>query len=121
MLSYLVSIARQLSTKTFQAMARQQLERNAALERAGFKVDPFGDIQEAINIRLGGHCIDIGTSAKIGKNLVKSDTAAERYTENGLVFSDGTELKDNFIVPATAFVGNLRHHVKTIFEPAVSK
>ncbi|KAK2126503.1 putative flavin-containing monooxygenase [Fusarium oxysporum II5] len=89
MLSYLVSIARQLSTKTFQAMARQQLERYAALERAGFKV--------------------------------KSDTAAERYTENGLVFSDGTELKDNFIILATAFVGNLRHHVKTIFEPAVSK
>ncbi|KAF9770014.1 hypothetical protein IL306_012484 [Fusarium sp. DS 682] len=70
MFSHPVSIARLLSAKKFHAMARAQPERYEALERAGFKVDPFGDIQEAINIRLGGHYIDVGTSAKIGKNLV---------------------------------------------------
>lgn len=51
-------------------MARAQPERWDALERAGFKVDPYGDIQDAINVRLGGHYIDVGTSTKISKGLV---------------------------------------------------
>ncbi|KAF4420527.1 dimethylaniline monooxygenase (N-oxide forming) [Fusarium acutatum] len=118
-----VSIARMLSSKTFHAMARSQPERYEALERAGFRVDPFGDIQDAINIRLGGHYIDVGTSAKIGKGLikVKSDAAAERYTEHGLAFSDGTEIKADVIVLATGFVGNLRQHVDKIFGSAIAK
>ncbi|CZR43891.1 uncharacterized protein FPRO_13699 [Fusarium proliferatum ET1] len=118
-----VSIARLLSFKTFHAMARSQPERYEALERAGFRVDPFGDIQDAINIRLGGHYIDVGTSAKIGKGLikVKSDAAAERYTEHGLAFSDGTEIKADVIMLATGFVGNLRQHVDKIFGSAIAK
>ncbi|KAF5706030.1 dimethylaniline monooxygenase (n-oxide forming) [Fusarium mundagurra] len=118
-----VSIARLLSSKTFHAMARSQPERYEALERAGFRVDPFGDIQDAINIRLGGHYIDVGTSAKIGKGLikVKSDAAAERYTEHGLAFSDGTDIKADVIVLATGFVGNLRQHVDKIFGSAIAK
>ncbi|KAJ4318836.1 hypothetical protein N0V84_006649 [Fusarium piperis] len=98
-------------------MARKEPERYEALERAGFKVDPFGDIQHAINVRLGGHYIDVGTSAKIGQGLikVKSDAAAVRYTEDGLGFSDGTEIKADVIVFATGFVGNLRKHVENIF------
>ncbi|KAK2686284.1 hypothetical protein QWA68_014845 [Fusarium oxysporum] len=123
MFSNPVSIARKLSSKTFHAMARAQPERYEALERAGFKVNPFGDIQEAINIRLGGHYIDVGTSAKIGKNLikVKSNALAVRYTEHGLAFSDGTEVKADVIVLATGFVGNLRQHVEALFGPAVAK
>ncbi|KAL9560680.1 hypothetical protein ACKAV7_015171 [Fusarium commune] len=118
-----VSIARLLSFKTFHAMARSQPERYEALERAGFRVDPFGDIQDAINIRLGGHYIDVGTSAKIGKGLikVKSDATAERYTEHGLAFTDGTEIKADVIVLATGFVGNLRQHVDKIFGSAIAK
>lgn len=65
-----VSIARLTSAGVFHAMARAQPERWEALEQAGFKVDPYGDIQDAINIRLGGHYIDVGTSAKISKGLV---------------------------------------------------
>lgn len=53
-------------------MAKAEPERWEALSRSGFLVDPYGDIQEAINIRLGGHYIDVGTSAKISKGLVSS-------------------------------------------------
>ncbi|KAG9502143.1 hypothetical protein J7337_004968 [Fusarium musae] len=118
-----VSIARLLSSKTFHSMARSQPERYEALERAGFRVDPFGDIQDAINIRLGGHYIDVGTSAKIGKGLikVKSDAAAHRFTEHGVAFADGTEIKADVIVLATGFVGNLRQHVDKIFGSATAK
>ncbi|QGI77016.1 hypothetical protein CEK25_003745 [Fusarium fujikuroi] len=123
MFSLPISIARILSSKVFHAMARAQPERYEALERAGFKVDPFGDIQDAINVRLGGHYIDVGTSAKIGKNLikVKSDAHAVRYTESGLIFSDGVEIKADIIVIATGFVGNLRQHAKMIFGPVVAR
>jgi len=67
-----VSIARLMSASAFHAMARAQPERWDALELRGFKVDPYGDIQDAVNIRLGGHYIDVGTSAKISKGWVRT-------------------------------------------------
>jgi hypothetical protein len=83
-----VAIARLLSATAFHGKARSQPERWASLEAAGFKVDAYGDIQSAISesvllfsvltkprlisvdVRLGGHYIDVGTSAKISKGLV---------------------------------------------------
>lgn len=44
----------------------------------------------------------------------------ERYTEKGLAFSDGTEIKADVIVLATGFVGNLRQHVENIFGSTVA-
>ncbi|QPC69277.1 hypothetical protein HYE68_000029 [Fusarium pseudograminearum] len=116
MFSHPVSIARHLPSGAVHAMTRAQPERYEALERAGFKVDPFGDIQDAVNIRLGGHYIDFRTSAKIGKKLinVKSDAIADRYTESGLGFSDGTKINSGIIVLASGFVGNLRQCVESI-------
>ncbi|KIW36784.1 uncharacterized protein PV06_11070 [Exophiala oligosperma] len=112
-----VSIDRILGGITFHAKARAESERWASLERAGFKVDPYGDIQEALNIRLGGHYIDVGTSAKISNGLikVKSDAAVVAFTEHGLAFSDGTTLDADVIVFATGFIGNLRNHVERTF------
>lgn len=146
MISNPVSIARRFSAKTFHAITRAQPERHESLERAGFKVDPFSDTQDAINIRLGGHYIEVGASAKIGKRLVRhayyvpsripttmehkltstqikvnSGAAAVRCTENGLVFSDGTEVKADVIVFAAGFIGNLRHHVEKIFGSEIAK
>jgi hypothetical protein len=69
-----VSISRLLSLRAFTAMAKAQPERWDALSRAGFNVDPYGDIHEAI-VRLGGHYIDVGTSAKISKGLVSISVA----------------------------------------------
>ncbi|KAH8665515.1 dimethylaniline monooxygenase (N-oxide forming) [Ilyonectria robusta] len=123
MISNPVSIARRFSAKTFHTITRAQPERHESLERAGFKVDPFSDIQDAINIRLGGHYIEVGASAKIGKRLIKANSgaAAVRCTENGLVFSDGTEVKADVIVFAAGFIGNLRHHVEKIFGSEIAK
>jgi hypothetical protein len=67
-----LALSRLLALRAFTAMAKAEPERWDALEKAGFKVDPYGDIQEAISIRLGGHYIDIGTSAKIAKGLVST-------------------------------------------------
>jgi hypothetical protein len=66
-----IAVSRLVSAANLHAMARAQPERWDALERAGFKVDPYGDIQDAVNNRLGGHYIDVGTSAKISNGLVR--------------------------------------------------
>ena len=65
--------------KTFHAMAAAQPERWEALERVGFKVEPYGDLQEILNVRLGGHYLDIGTSAKIAKGLVRTSFSSTAY------------------------------------------
>jgi hypothetical protein len=60
-----------MTSTVFHAMARADPERWNALERTGFRVDPYGDIQESLNVRLDGHYIDVGTSAKSSKGLMK--------------------------------------------------
>ena len=39
---------------------------------------------------------------------IKSDALPLQYTEDGLEFTDGTELKADFIVFATGFVGSMK-------------
>ncbi|PVH98865.1 dimethylaniline monooxygenase (N-oxide forming) [Periconia macrospinosa] len=123
MFSNPISIDRLTSAEVLHAMARAQPERWDALERAGFKVDPYGDIQEAILVRLGGHYIDVGTSAKISNGLikVKSDSSITSYTEDGLLFADGTETKADVIVFATGFVGNLKQRAAQLFGDEVAE
>jgi cation diffusion facilitator CzcD-associated flavoprotein CzcO len=98
------------------SQAAMEPERFDALQRAGFNVERYGDIIYIINERLGGHYIDIGTSAKIadGKIKVKSGVFVERYTENGLQFSDGTVLPADVVIFATGFRGNLRDDVREL-------
>ena len=79
-------------------------ERFDALEKAGFKVDRFGDIYSNIFIRFGGHYVDIGCSARIAKGEIKVKTEpVERLTEDGLLFEDGKEVGADLIVLCTGF------------------
>ncbi|KAH8422092.1 flavin-containing monooxygenase [Colletotrichum scovillei] len=91
-------------------MAQENSARFDALERAGFKTERFGDIISVLYDKLGGHYIDVGTSAKIsqGQIKVKADSTPLRYTSRGLSFSDGTEVTADVIVFATGFVSNLK-------------
>ncbi|OAL31909.1 hypothetical protein AYO22_00779 [Fonsecaea multimorphosa] len=122
-MSNAIAVSRLMTSHLFTAKAKAQPERWAALTRAGFNVDPYGDIAEAVNIRLGGHYIDVGTSAKISKGLikVKSDSPAVRYYEKGLVFADGTQIEADVIIFATGFVGNLKQHAAEIFGQEVAQ
>jgi len=51
-------------------MAKRDGERYDALEKAGFNVERYGDIAHIMYERMGGHYMDVGTSAKIAKGLV---------------------------------------------------
>jgi hypothetical protein len=61
-------------------MASEEPERFDALERAGFKVERYGDLTHHINERLGGHYMDVGASAKIVKGLVRKNLMHARST-----------------------------------------
>jgi hypothetical protein len=65
-----VSIRRQIAMKYLHTMARNDSERFDALERVGFNVERYGDITHVVFDRLGGHYMDVGTSAKISQGLV---------------------------------------------------
>ncbi|OAP55015.1 hypothetical protein AYL99_10715 [Fonsecaea erecta] len=110
-----LSVARQIAQRTLHPLAAAEPERFDALERAGFKVERFGDMHHHLNERQGGHYVDVGASAKIAKGLIKikSDALPVCYTQDGLKFSDGSELHADVIVYATGFVGNIR---QTVYE-----
>lgn len=69
-LSLPVSIRRQIAMNYLHNMARNDSERFDALERAGFNVERYGDMASVLFERLGGHYMDVSTSAKISKGLV---------------------------------------------------
>ncbi|KAI1793657.1 dimethylaniline monooxygenase (N-oxide-forming) [Ganoderma leucocontextum] len=56
--------------------------------------------------RLGGHWLDKGGANLIadGRIKVKSGVSVQRFTKNGLVLSDGTELPADVVVFATGYV-----------------
>ncbi|GAB7349290.1 hypothetical protein MBLNU459_g8434t2 [Dothideomycetes sp. NU459] len=112
-----LAVARLLVNANLHAAARNQPERFDALERAGFCTERYGDLLYQLYVRLGGHYIDVGASAKIAKGLikVKSDAVPVRYVEQGIEFSDGTLLEADVIIHATGFVGNMRGEVYRIF------
>lgn len=111
------AVAELMSCATLHDMASKEPERFDALERVGFKAERYGNIQENILVKLGGHYMDVGASAKIAKGLikVKSDALPVKYVKDGLIFSNGTHLKADVIVFATGFVGNMRRQVEQMF------
>ena len=66
-----IAIGRQIGLYHLHEQVRTDSARFDALERAGFKLERFGDILYHVNERAGGHYIDIGTSAKISAGLVR--------------------------------------------------
>ncbi|OAX33329.1 FAD/NAD(P)-binding domain-containing protein [Rhizopogon vinicolor AM-OR11-026] len=73
--------------------------------------------------RVGGHYIDTGTCQHIinGDIKIKNGSAIEGFTENGLRFSDGTELHADIIVFATGFGDHLDAVREACGDEVVSK
>lgn len=118
-----MSVARLIAAKNFHRMAAETPERWEALAKVGFKADPFGDIQHAINVKLGGFYIDVGAGKLIadGKIKIKSDSTPVAYNEEGLVFEDNSVLPADVVVLATGFLGNLKEHVARLLGKEVAE
>ena len=98
-------------------------ERFDALEKAGFKLERDGSIAEYVLGRFGGHCVDVGSCAKItnGEIKIKSDSLPVRYLEDGLEFADGSQLKGDVILFATGFLLNMKTQVSSLFSPEIAE
>jgi hypothetical protein len=90
-----LAISRKVAMIKLHAMAAEDGERFDALEEAGFKLDRFGDIISVLYDKLGGHYVDVGTSAKISKGLVSHIYYELRHFRCHCVVSLVTD--DNFL------------------------
>lgn len=103
-LTYPSKILREMINRAVWSGIRASPDRFDALEKAGFKLDRYGDTYDNLYVRFGGHYVDIGASARIAKGEIKvKGEPVARLTENGLLFEDGTELGADLIVLATGF------------------
>ena len=131
--------------RVLNGMAKAEPERFDALEKAGFKCIRYGDIVYQVFDRFGGHYMDVGASAKIANGLVrtfnirkhmvvcrnppltsahqikiKSDALPVQYSDDGIMFSDGTELKADVVVFATGFVGSMKVAIRELLSSEVA-
>lgn len=51
---------------------------------------------------------------------MKSDALPTQYTSDGLLFSDGSELKADVVVFATGFVGSMKGGIRELFGSEVA-
>lgn len=116
-----MSVARLVAAKSFHRMAAETPERWEALAKTGFKADPYGDIQHAINVKLGGFYIDVGAGKLITDGEIKmTDSVPVAFSEEGLVCNDGSVLPADVVVLATGFLGNLKEHVARLLGKQVA-
>lgn len=116
--TYPNKILREIVNQGVHAGIRAHPGRFDALEKAGFKLDRFGDIYENLYVRFGGHYVDIGCSARIAKGEIKMKTQRVKgLTENGLLFEGGEEVRADLIVLCTGFDHDFRKDAARILGP----
>ena len=97
-------VQREMANRMIHGLIKAYPEQFDALEKAGFKVDRYGDLYTNLYIRAGGHYVDIGNCARIVNGDVKIKAqAVKELTAEGLRFEDGSELKADLLVLCTGF------------------
>lgn len=113
--TYPNKIMREFTNRAVFNLIDSSPERFDALERAGFRLERKGDIYDNLYVRFGGHYVDIGTSDRIVKGQIKMKTEeVKEWTEDGLRFADGSELKADLVVLATGFHHDFRKSTREI-------
>lgn len=107
--TYPNKIMREITNSAVYAAVDASPERFDALERAGFKVDRYGDIYSYLYIRFGGHYVDIGASQRIVDGKIRMETrAVNGLSEDGLILEDGSKLPADLVVACTGFDHDFR-------------
>ncbi|KAK5136113.1 hypothetical protein LTR08_004164 [Meristemomyces frigidus] len=107
--TYPNKILRDMINRGTWSLVGQSPDRFDALEKAGFKIERYGDIYHNMYVRFGGHYVDIGASARIANGEIKIKTqSVTSLTETGVLFEDGSELPADLIVLATGFDHDFR-------------
>ena len=114
----------ELHKQATRVLADLDRELLAGLEKAGFKVD-FGDDGSGLFMKYltrgGGYYIDVGASQLVadGKIKIKQGVEIDRFTRDGVVFSDGTSSDADVVVLATGYQ-NMRESARQLLGDAVA-
>ncbi|KAJ7056138.1 FAD/NAD-P-binding domain-containing protein [Mycena amicta] len=105
------------------AMWESEKETHRGLRQAGMKlnmgIDGSGPFPLQFE-RFGGFWLDVGCAALIrdGKVKIKQGVEAARFTEDSLVFTDGSALPADVVIYATAYE-SIRDNMRALFSDAV--
>ncbi|KAF9459687.1 hypothetical protein BDZ94DRAFT_1171175 [Collybia nuda] len=111
--------------RTAKAIADLDKDILDALRNRGFRIND-GILGTGVVLlvwnKAGGYYLDTGGSQLIadGKIKIKSGGEIETFTEDGLKFDDGSELKADVVVFATG-LGDTRSHIEAVCGEEVSK
>jgi putative flavoprotein involved in K+ transport len=109
------------ATDAIAELDRDLLDR---LTKAGFKLD-FGDDGSGIFLKYlrrgGGYYIDVGCASLIadGKIGIRQGVEIERFTADGVVFTDGSSLPADVVVLATGY-RNMRESARALLGNSVA-
>ncbi|KAJ7246808.1 dimethylaniline monooxygenase [Mycena haematopus] len=98
-------------------------EIHAGLREAGFKLNMGADGAGAYLLmfeKFGGFWLDVGCAALIrdGKVKVKQGVEPTSYTEDAIVFSDGSSVETDVVIYATSYK-SIRDDLRPLFTDAV--
>lgn len=94
----------------------------AGLEQAGFRTNQEEtSIQELFHRRGGGYYLNVGASEAIaaGRIGIRQGVEIDRFTAEGVVYTDGTEQPADAVILATGFQ-NMREVARGLFGDAVA-
>lgn len=113
--TYPMKIMREMANRAIWPLIAANHERFDALERAGFMLDRFGDVCDNLYVRMGGHYVDTGASARIVKGEIKVKTASVKCLgQDALIFDDGIAVGVDLIVLCTGFNHDFRQDAARI-------
>ncbi|KAK6428070.1 hypothetical protein LTR95_015792, partial [Oleoguttula sp. CCFEE 5521] len=114
-------LVREILNTNIHAGIRANPDRFNRLERAGFKLDRFGDLYTNIFTRFGGHYIDTGTSARIANRDIRMETTpARRLVADGIELEDDRVLPCDLVVLATGYDHDFRKDAESILGPEIA-
>jgi cation diffusion facilitator CzcD-associated flavoprotein CzcO len=116
-----LKLARDIINTNVHARIKSDPERFDALERAGFRLDRFGDLYNNVFTRFGGHYVDTGASDRIAKGEILMESASvNRLCADGIELADARVLKCELIVLATGYKHDFRADAAKILGKAVA-
>ncbi|EJF61137.1 dimethylaniline monooxygenase (N-oxide-forming) [Dichomitus squalens LYAD-421 SS1] len=112
-------LLKKLNIATQQAAWEEDKELHDKLRKGGVKLNmgPEGEgLYLLVMERGGGYWLDKGGADLIedGRIKVKNGVTVEKFTENGVVFSDGSQLPADVVIFATGYT-NMRENNKELF------
>lgn len=123
--SFPMKLLNLIQQQQYRKICHLEKDLQESLTKAGFKLDAgyggtglFGKYFR----RGGGYYIDVGCSKLLadGKINIKQGVSIDHFTENGVVFTDGTEVNNLAIVVLATGYSNMRDTARRIFGDQVA-